>query len=79
MEEIIVPVSRRDFFAQLAAKAVENISKIIPANLNNCLGLNENKPLSPEEAAFALAKMRRTNPLKSNNITNQEKCQGHNS
>jgi hypothetical protein len=52
-------ISRRDFFVETFAKAVQNASKLVPSSVSNLLGIEENKPLTAEEAAFSLAHRRR--------------------
>jgi hypothetical protein len=53
-------ISRRDFFVETFTKAVQNAANLVPNNISNLLGIKENKkPLTAEEAAFALANRRR--------------------
>ena len=56
-------ISRRDFFAEAFGKAASHMPKIIPTGVRNLLGIEKDKPLSAEDAAFALTKTRRKNSL----------------
>jgi hypothetical protein len=57
-------ISRRDFFAETFAKAVQNASKLVPNSVSNLLGIEQNKPLTAEEAAFSLANRPRKKSFK---------------
>jgi hypothetical protein len=52
-------ISRRDFFVETFATAVQNASKLVPNSVSNLLGIHEKKPLTAEEAAFSLANRRK--------------------
>jgi hypothetical protein len=52
-------VSRRDFFSQALSRAINHIPKIIPKGISNMLGMEKQKAMSPDEAAFMLANRRR--------------------
>jgi hypothetical protein len=56
-------ISRREFFAETFAKAIQNASKLVPNSVSKLLGIEENKPLTAEEAAFSLANRRRKKSL----------------
>jgi hypothetical protein len=67
-------ISRRDFFVEMFAKTVQNVSKLVPDNLSNLLGIESKKPLTTEESAFALANRQRKKSvfsfLNPNNLPN---------
>ena len=70
-------LSRRDFFTETFAKAVQNASKLVPNSVFNLLGIEEKKPLTAEESAFSLANRRRRKSIfdliTPNNLPNNSK------
>jgi hypothetical protein len=53
---MLMSISRRDFFTEAFGKAISHVPRIIPTGLRNLLGIEKDKPLSADEAAFMLAK-----------------------